>query len=228
MAAGTAKRERVFPTITLPRWRGGARAVRHYVNHYIEEANAERAAELAEALRANAQSGAELYTFGATDPGNGIHHIAGPERATFSDFFRAANTLAGPDDLSVIANLDIVLPPATITTLRTIDLAGVALALTRWMEPDGEGGPIPTSAICQDTWVFQGQIRPMTADFFLGIGACDNVIASRIVEAGYRLENPSGTLRTIHRHRSKYRTWPGQPWIKGERLCVPACTATVE
>ena len=74
----------------------------------------------------------------------------------------------------------------------------------------------------QDSWM---GIAPLRVDlslcgFKFGIGGCDNRIAWVIHHAGYRLLNPSMTIRTHHLHQSNIRNYLGLPHVGGDYYFV--------
>ena len=111
-----------------------------------------------------------------------------------------------PDDVNVLANLDIYFD-------KTIEMAkwiksDIAYCLTRW-EDDGKGnlktfaekhGGYP-GEWSQDAWVFTGdKIRDFKADFQLGKPGCDNHLAFLLNQAGFKLLNPALDIKAIHCH----------------------------
>lgn len=128
---------------------------------------------------------------------------------TYSEFFR--EMMAHPEDINIVANLDIYFDKETFHLLKNIR-PDVVYCLTRWDEqPDGElltfskrrGGH--DGSWSQDAWVFKG--FPTTkdgflleADFKIGSRGCDNHIAWVLAENGYKLHNPSQDIKIIHVH----------------------------
>lgn len=120
-------------------------------------------------------------------------------RPRFQDYFQVSNRFCtDPHDISIIANSDIYFDD-TLRLLIQANLEGVALGLSRW------DGKMTTDG--QDTWIFQGRIRPIQqAHFPMGISSCDWRIAYLIRKAGYKLCNPCCSLHTHHLHTNHRNT----------------------
>lgn len=133
-------------------------------------------------------------------------------RPTFSDFFKVMKSY--PSDINIIANNDIYFDD-TIQLAERIN-GREAYALTRWeltkrFDPTKReyvdvimffnqrnlAAPPKSS---QDVWIFRGGPNIEDANFGLGINGCDNKIAYLIKMSGYRLINPSYSIRCIHVH----------------------------
>ena len=125
-------------------------------------------------------------------------------RPTFTDFFMSAG-LGYPDDINVIANLDIYFDE-TIRLTKWIE-SDTVYCLTRH-ESDGVGNLKTfkdahghTGDWSQDAWVFTGiNIVNVPAPFCPGERGCDNHLAWLFKEAGYKVLNPSIDIRAIHLH----------------------------
>lgn len=158
------------------------------------------------------------------------------ERAAYGDFFRAMSDY--PKDVNIIANADIYFD-------ETINLAnGIkdsqCYALTRWENHNGSiieftqrhnkrSAPPQWS---QDAWIFRGSTKPEYYDnveairdnkiremipFCLGIPGCDNKIAALLTEKGFKVTNPSKSIRAIHKHKNEDRTYPNYQILRGIR-----------
>ena len=119
------------------------------------------------------------------------------KRPTYQTFFQEINArTTSPYDINLFGNSDLYYDDS-LNELKAVDLEGVCLALARWdVQPDG-------SSVCrtcnngQDTWVFQGRVRPVGGgDFNLGIFGCDNRIAWDLRHADYRVLNPAFTIKS--------------------------------
>lgn len=137
-----------------------------------------------------------------------VHDIQ--PRPTFNDYFKLAckHTLTGDfdkDDIFVIANSDIYFDETLL--LANQIKHGEVYALTRYDIKRGQARFFdrPDS---QDVWIFRGGINPIEgADFHLGVGGCDNRIAYLLNKAGYKVTNPSLSIKTYHLHESGIRTF---------------------
>jgi hypothetical protein len=59
----------------------------------------------------------------------------------------------------------------------------------------------------QDAWVFRGIIKPIEADFTMGLWGCDNRVAYEINKAGYKVINPSLSINLVHLHEKDERNY---------------------
>lgn len=139
-------------------------------------------------------------------------------RPTYSDFFEWMSDF--PNDVNILANSDIYFDE-TIEKTKGIDIK-TAYALTRWEER--REGVVPfeqghthngaKAKHSQDVWVFLGAPRVKNANFCLGQPGCDNKIAYLMRYSGYRVLNPSLSIRCIHRHKAQERSY-NMPRIPG-------------
>jgi hypothetical protein len=156
-------------------------------------------------------------------------------RPEYGDYFDWVNELAGPDDVSIVANADIAVDPH-FGVFRVWRMpADTAFALARW-EIGGPGKfSLRDRNDSQDSWVFQGPIKRVAGNFRIGVPRCDNRIAAELEIAGYTVRNPSFSLRTYHIHSRRnepystalepgfvpppYRyVWPHNLWGLGKTL----------
>lgn len=129
-------------------------------------------------------------------------------RPAYGDFFRRINAVAKPADISIVANSDIFYDDS-IRVLDHIVRPDSCLALSRWDVHENGGAELFDRNDSQDTWVFRGTVRNMNADFCLGVPRCDNRLIYELQEAGYRVLNPSFSVRSYHLHageRVEYST----------------------
>lgn len=130
-------------------------------------------------------------------------------RPTYSDFFDWMSDF--PDDINVLANSDIYFDK-TIELAKRLDFK-TAYALTRWEVRGKEIKPFEVShngakaKHSQDVWIFLGAPRVKNANFCLGQPGCDNRIAYLMRFSGYRVLNPSLSIRAIHKHKEERRIY---------------------
>jgi hypothetical protein len=166
--------------------------IRLFINRY-KDSSPLRQAELDEALCRN-------FANPAFDC---VQQLDG--RPTFADFFAAAH----PDSVTVIANSDIAFD-ASISLASDIG-PDEAYALSRW-----DGDSIQNSD-SQDVWIFRGVPKPgMFLDFTPGVCGCDNRLAWELMHAGYRVSNPSLSIKANHLHASGVRHY-----APAAEYCVP-------
>lgn len=134
------------------------------------------------------------------------HVIAPSGRPTFNELF----SLCLPDHINVIANSDIYFDDEGIAHMRTI-APGQCFALSRWDIHTDHSARLYNHADSADTWVFFGKPQGINAPFTMGVPGCDNSLAWLIKEAGYRISNPSLTIRSYHLHRVNWRSYLADP-----------------
>jgi len=127
--------------------------------------------------------------------GNRFNH-----RPTYNDFFKMANAL--DQEISIIANSDIYFDDS-LDCLKFLD-ENTCYALTRW-DDTLHGCIFFNRRDSQDVWIFKNPIKSVKADFEIGKLGCDNRIAYELKQAGYRVANPSRTIKAYHLH-SEVRT----------------------
>lgn len=131
--------------------------------------------------------------------------IESEKRLTFSDMFSFINQISSDDDINIISNLDIFFDDSILKTLEMN--SEEAFALSRW-EVGIHGNVIFSDRDdSQDTWIVKGKVKNVFGDFNLGFCGCDNRIAHEFVSAGYRLSNPSKTIKTFHLHATNIRCY---------------------
>lgn len=120
-------------------------------------------------------------------------------RPSYSQFFEYVNEIVRPGEVSIIANGDIYFDER-VRALEYISMDNTCLALSRW-NIASDGSPRLFNRLdSQDCWIFRGRIKPVTADFCLGVPRCDNRIAYELEQAGYHVLNPSFSIRSYHLH----------------------------
>ena len=135
-----------------------------------------------------------LEGFDKTD--SKLHFVNLKERPTFNKFFEVANNYAKKNTISIIANSDIYFDESLIYTKRLEPED--CFALTRYDIIDGEPRFLG-KADSQDSWIFRGKIKEVAyGDFYQGYWGCDNRIALELENAGYKVTNPSLTIRSYH------------------------------
>lgn len=198
-----------------------------FIPYYVDKSEA-RQAELITCLQNNLNNKAvrvhiivdspfiDPVDFGLTTRVTLIHY-----RPTYNAMFDIINSITGPDDWNVLINSDIY-TDYTIELLNNYD-SNDFIALARW-DVDKAGNPkLLDRWDAQDAWAFKGKTRKMNADFFQGIAGCDNAIADRAEKAGYRVLNPSKTIKIYHLHNSGVRNYNPSNRIPGPyKLIHPA------
>jgi hypothetical protein len=164
---------------------------RLYTTQYIEP-NPARAQELASCLQANE---------GVFDIVRAPCEGGGSPRQRYRDMLDYAAGEAGPDDIVVLANCDIIIQADALKLIGESLRAGEMYALSRWE------GPAPHNCEwSQDVWAFRGPPKVAGGDYFFGVPGCDNRFAHDADASGYRVLNPSKSIVTVHVHQSRIRT----------------------
>jgi len=126
---------------------------------------------------------------------------------TFNDFFDVGNRL---DGVNVIANLDIYFDQTAELLKNVTD--GVVYCITR--HEGTKKGEVRTfkdvnygvpGEWSQDVWVYTGGVN-IDGNFRIGMPGCDNHIAWKLHEGGYKLLNPAEDIRCIHIHPGHNRS----------------------
>ncbi len=140
-------------------------------------------------------------------------------RPQYNDFFDWANELGQSDtDATVIANSDIFFD-SSISALAKALRPEQCAALARWdVQPDCSSRLFDRND-SQDVWVFRGKIRPVVADFCVGIPRCDNRILHELRSARYEVINPAFSVRAFHLHAGSRAEYPAE--IQGLHVDPP-------
>lgn len=145
-----------------------------------------------------------------------------PGRPTFAELFELTKDY--PDDINCFCNSDIYF---TDISMMPVLKENECWALTRWNAKDGNYVFFGRSD-SQDAWVFKGVVKPINANFTQGKWGCDNRLAYEIEKAGYKVSNPSLSVKTIHLHavdRRKYKRTEdnsvSQPYLILEPTYLP-------
>ena len=210
------------------------RKLRLIVNYY-NDPYYPRSIELDECFRSNCGSGLfdDVIILASSETHTPsyrrVHRVWSQARPTFADHIGWANRCTRPNDINVIANLDIQFEQENIPLfwrLRPKEF----WALSRWENSASPVVPPREYKWCQDTWAWRGECRIdlKKADFPFGYPGCENRIAYLAHEAGYQVCNPSFSVKTIHVHDSGFRRYPAtdaevkcKDRIKSPYLYVP-------
>lgn len=181
------------------------------------EGAASRLAEYAEVLRRNCVCRAIdeicLFREGDGDPPltcSKVRLKRVPHRPLYSDYFNWINELAGPDDVSIIANADIY-TDEQLELFRHWPLpADAAFMLAPWDVDETGRSSLRYRNDSQDAWVFRGAVRQVISDYPAGVPRCDNRLAYELANAGYTVQNPSFSIRTNHLHGGERKSYKGK------------------
>jgi len=153
-----------------------------------------------------------------------------PGRMTYGAYMRAANEMH-PGEVCVIANADVWFPPDVFLP-EFEKMKGWFLCVSRHIRnPNRAIGLLnspsewivePLNLCSQDAWIFSTPIEvPDGIEFTLGRRGCDNAIAARMKNAGFKVCNPAFDIRCYHHHDSKIFHHAGPGFENGEAVPPP-------
>jgi len=193
------------------------------IQQYYTPANKIRSKELYKCLKANienplidrivlfVESKSDLLP---PDPNKKVTKVLMKSRITYADCIETVQKQIGPGHLVVFANTDIYLD-ATWRSVWAVDLRDTFAALLRWEEGEGatEATPFGPRNDSQDSWLIHSDSvlsRTWDLEKFkipFGKAGCDNAILTEFMRNKFKIVNPAFSLRTIHVHKSEYRTY---------------------
>jgi len=124
-----------------------------------------------------------------------------PNRPLYNDFFEWIASVANDDDISIIANADIWFGNDIGAVPHALKRQE-CFALARW-EPAG----LFDRNDSQDCWIFRGKVSGVHGNFPLGVPRCDNRLLHELSLAGYRVRNPSFSIRSNHLHARAFQEY---------------------
>jgi hypothetical protein len=149
-----------------------------------------------------------------SDPQGKITQIPLKTRLSYANCIDLIQRIIGSGKLVVFANADIYLDK-TWKSVWSVNLKDVFVALLRWEE--GVNGQEPTlfgpRNDSQDSWLIHSDCvlnRPWNLSAFnipFGKSGCDNAILIEFLRNKFKIVNPAMSLRTIHVHKSEFRTY---------------------
>jgi hypothetical protein len=129
------------------------------------------------------------------------------QRQTYAGVLAWIGEAAAPDDLSVITNCDIVIPPDALRLIEQHIGEREMYALSRYEAGHGGKLDLYDAEYSQDVWAFRGKPPTINRANPFGVPGCENNFAAEVAAAdGWRVSNPSRSIRTIHLHSSRVRT----------------------
>ena len=169
---------------------------------YYDEQNPQRRSELRTCLKKNSRckSISKIYVLSEVEKDdfllkNNVKFIEVSRRPVFKDFINIVNSVTSEGDINIISNADIYFD-RSLDILAGILLKNCSFALTRWDVGTDGRTRLTELSNSQDSWIFQGSIRGIEGNFPIGVPGCDNRLAYEIRKAGYRLSNPSISIKT--------------------------------
>lgn len=136
------------------------------------------------------------------------------KRLNFKDMFEFANTIT-TNQINVLCNLDIFFDDTIqyINNMKDNDF----ITLTRWnIDVKTKQANFFNVNCSQDTWIWKGKVdlNKLDLDFNFGVPGCDNAICGEFHINGYRVLNPSLTIKTYHLHSDTSRSYSGNDIVR--------------
>lgn len=173
------------------------------LTNWYNEKNEQRKAELIRCVEKTVDSMEVdrvicVHEKGEECPVDGVENVEWTHRPTYNNMFYIANEMCEKGDIVIICNTDIYPEYGTSELIEGIK-NNECYALARWDE-DTNGNKVHLDRWdTADTWVFKAPINiPANCDFQMGQAGCDNAIAERLMVGGYKVSNPSKTIKFIH------------------------------
>jgi hypothetical protein len=167
--------------------------IRLFYNYY-EDKNKTRKKEVDFCLQKNLEN-----------PYINVIIIETAEKPTYNMFFEKINDITKDDDINIICNSDIFFDD-TINLINNMKQKEV-YALSRWDWINENNIKLFNRQDSQDTWIIKGKAENIVGNFTLGKRGCDNRIAYEFKNAGYKISNPSLSIKTYHVHNSGIRNY---------------------
>ena len=192
------------------------------IQQFYKSSNLKREKELRKCLIQNIECEYidQIYLFMETnlslpsDPQGKITQIPLKTRLSYANCIDLIQRIIGSGKLVVFANADIYLDKSW-KSVWSVNLNDVFVALLRWEE--GVEGKEPTlfgpRSDSQDCWLIHSDSvlnRSWNLSAFnipFGKSGCDNAILIEFLRNKFKIVNPAMSLRTIHVHKSEFRTY---------------------
>lgn len=144
-------------------------------------------------------------------------------RPTYQTLFNIANRCAA--QYKIICNGDIYFKEQDVMNIQANLKKHEVYALSRWdVHPSGVRHWNHWDS--QDAWIFNGEIRKGSYEYELGVAACDNKITYALECSGYKVLNPSKSIRSFHLHITGARTYTDDKGVALFRLPPPYTLVT--
>src|ERR1019366_3816588 len=96
-------------------------------------------------------------------------------------------------------------------------------ALTRWDWKSVGSISFFDVDYSQDAWIVRGKVEGVDGSFQLGKPGCDSRIAAEFEKAGYKVSNPSKSIKAFHYHNSGVRNYSENERVPGPYLFPKPC-----
>ena len=143
-----------------------------------------------------------------------IEYIFTEKRLTYNEIFDIINIKSSEFSINILSNTDIYFD----NTLRYVDSTlkrEFVYCLSRWNVQSNGESIFHNRKDSQDVWIFRGKVKQnIYGDFNLGIAGCDNRIAYELKKSGYKLLNPSLSIKAHHLHLTGVRNYKNGSVVK--------------
>jgi hypothetical protein len=133
--------------------------------------------------------------------------------------FEKVNKLTEPNDINIVCNADIFFDDTIALVSRMQDKE--AYALGRWDWTTIKISNLVDNNSIQNAWIIKGKVENVMGNFSMGKPGSDGRIAYELQKAGYKVSNPSKSIKAYHVHNSNIRHYTENDRIQGEYLSVP-------
>ena len=176
--------------------------------NYYEDKNPARKKEIDFCLQKNLEN-----------PHLNVIIIETPDKPRYDFMFVKLNSLTGPDDVNIICNSDIFFDETILLAPQHLKHREV-FALSRWDYISDQRIKLFDRRDSQDTWMWKGKMEGVISGFTLGRRGCDNRIAYEFKNAGYKVTNPSRSIKSYHVHNSNVRNYSHHDVVTGPYIHV--------
>jgi len=183
-----------------------------------EDSNAVRRLELEKCMRLNFQAGYDkiyllieqkdadyIQTFIAQNQFNDVIIEVVDQRPPFQKYIDKANTL-GEEDINIVCNSDIYVLPEDLQMIKDLPwqkYPNLFVSLARWDETAYGNFILLDRQDTSDTFIWRGHSLVERAYCPLGYPGVDHAVPFLFNEKGYKVVNPSRTIKTRHLHLSR-------------------------
>lgn len=124
----------------------------------------------------------------------------------------------------IIANTDIYFDDS-IKLFNTISFTNKFFCLSRYEEENKNEMGKFAPYFSQDSWIFESPVNINTdnLDFPLGEMGCDGKIAYEFYNQSYQINNPCLSIKSIHVHKSDFRTYMRRNQLPKPYVWTYAC-----
>jgi hypothetical protein len=182
---------------------------------YYHEKNEQRKNELLYCLKQNVSNKfiSKLYVLCESGFTDLIKEIESPKlvvletlkRPFFHDVIQVVNKYS-EHGTSIIANTDIYFDDSISLVNKCLSSLEV-FCLTRWNNNGRNVISFYGNFRSQDAWIFKGKLPSNIGNYYMGLPGCDNRFAKELLESGYKIQNPSLSIRAVHVHNSNLRNY---------------------